>query len=242
VREPTDAELEGVDRPRVQKAASYFVSRIETFEEDLERERKKHKITEGDMKAVWHKYKRAKDNLSKVKEGMDRVDSTISKMRDDLKVRRKRWRHFRKHIAEMTNLTFGEMLNKKGSSGLVEFDHKNKSLGLTVQKDSNEASQTSDVKALSGGERSFTTLSLLLALGENLETPFRVMDEFDVFLDAVSRKIALTTLVEVASAMVHRQFIFITPQDLSRLTPGPNLKIIKMRAPDRGGGVQTTLD
>jgi chromosome segregation ATPase len=179
--------------------------------------------------------------MAETTKGVEAVDSTIQKMRDDLKVRRKRWKNFRKHIATMTNHTFGEMLNKKGSTGHVDFDHKNKSLGLTVQKDSNEASQTSDVKALSGGERSFTTLSLLLALGENLETPFRVMDEFDVFLDAVSRKIALTTLVEVASAMVHRQFIFITPQDLSRLTPGPGLKIIKMRAPDRGGGVQTTL-
>ena len=59
-------------------------------------------------------------------------------------------------------------------------------------------SQTKDVKALSGGERSFTTLSLLLAIGESLETPFRVMDEFDVFLDPVARKIALTTLVSSA--------------------------------------------
>lgn len=49
----------------------------------------------------------------------------------------------------------------------------------------------------SGGERSFTTLSLLLALGESLETPFRVMDEFDVFLDPVSRRIALKTMVSV---------------------------------------------
>jgi len=132
------------------------------------------------------------------------------------------------------------MLNKKGSAGSVDFDHVNKELSLTVQKDSNEASQTSDVKALSGGERSFTTLSLLLALGEQLETPFRVMDEFDVFLDAVARKIALDTLVSTATQMQHRQFIFITPQDLSQLTPTPHLKIIKMRPPDRGGG-QTTI-
>jgi hypothetical protein len=88
---------------------------------------------------------------------------------------------------------------------------------------------------------SFTTLSLLLALGENLETPFRVMDEFDVFMDAVARKIALDTLVQCASAMVHRQFIFITPQDVSSLTVTPMLKIIKMRPPDRNGG-QTTID
>jgi DNA repair exonuclease SbcCD ATPase subunit len=44
-------------------------------------------------------------------------------------------------------------------------------LNLIVQKDQNDqGSQTKDVKALSGGERSFTTLSLLLAIGESLET------------------------------------------------------------------------
>lgn len=98
----------------------------------------------------------------------------------------------------------------------------------------------------SGGERSFTTLSLLLALGESLETPFRVMDEFDVFLDPVARKIALDTLVEIGKKMDHRQFIFITPQDLSSLTPDDKLRIKKLKAPERsnvaGGPEQQTLN
>ena len=48
-------------------------------------------------------------------------------------------------------------MNIKGSSGTIMFDHDNKSLDLIVQKDSNNnQSQQKDVKALSGGERSFT--------------------------------------------------------------------------------------
>lgn len=83
-----------------------------------------------------------------------------------------------------------------------------------------------------------------MALGERLETPFRVMDEFDVFLDPVSRRLALNTLVKIAKAMSHRQFIFITPQDLSTLTPGPDLRIHKMRPPARSATAQQqqTLD
>uniref|UniRef100_A0A7S1GII4 RecF/RecN/SMC N-terminal domain-containing protein n=1 Tax=Cyclophora tenuis TaxID=216820 RepID=A0A7S1GII4_CYCTE len=132
------------------------------------------------------------------------------------------------------------MLNKKGSSGELKFDHKEGTLDLVVQKDSNDDSQTDDVKALSGGERSYTTLSLLLALGERLETPFRVMDEFDVFLDAVARRLALRNLIEVAKHMENRQFIFITPQDLSSLTPDPKLKIHFMKAPERNASVEAT--
>jgi chromosome segregation ATPase len=72
------------------------------------------------------------------------------------------------------------------------------------------------------------------------------MDEFDVFLDPVSRKIALETLVFIAKKMEHRQFIFITPQDLSSITPDDKLKIFKMKPPARkdtvGGLAQQTLD
>ena len=107
-------------------------------------------------------------------------------------------------------------------------------------------SQTKDVKALSGGERSFATLSLLLAIGESLETPFRVMDEFDVFLDPVARKIAMENLVRVAMEMGHRQFIFITPQDVSNLQTNPKLRVFKMKPPARnnpvGGAQQQTLN
>ena len=114
------------------------------------------------------------------------------------------------------------------------------------QDNADANSQTKDVKALSGGERSFATLSLLLAIGESLETPFRVMDEFDVFLDPVARKIAMENLVTIAKKMEHRQFIFITPQDVSNLKTDPKLRIFMMKAPARsaivGGAQQQTLN
>jgi chromosome segregation ATPase len=147
----------------------------------------------------------------------------------------------------MTNTGFDAILNKKGSSGQLTFNHKEKTLDLMVQKDNtNQGSQTADVKALSGGERSYTTLSLLLALGECLETPFRVMDEFDVFLDVKARKLALTTMIALAKQMSHRQFIFITPQDLSDIKTDDMLHIHRMDPPERshlvGGLQQQTLD
>lgn len=35
---------------------------------------------------------------------------------------------------------------------------------------------------LAGGERSYTTIAFLLAVGDHTESPFRCMDEFDVFM------------------------------------------------------------
>mmetsp|Transcript_6022 Transcript_6022/g.10765 ORF Transcript_6022/g.10765 Transcript_6022/m.10765 type:complete len:183 (-) Transcript_6022:85-633(-) len=63
------------------------------------------------------------------------------------------------------------------------------------------------------------------------------MDEFDAFLDPVARKIAMGDLVKVAKAMNHRQFIFITPQDVSNLQTNPKLRIFKMEPLVRSNGV-----
>lgn len=74
------------------------------------------------------------------------------------------------------------------------------------------------------------------------------MDEFDIFMDAVARKVALSKLIETARSeqMRHRQFIFITPQDLSAVQKyvGDDFKIHKMRPPERAdrGLQQTTLN
>lgn len=66
------------------------------------------------------------------------------------------------------------VLQHRGQAGGLQFDYKEKELNLHVQKDAqDESTQSNNVKELSGGERSFTTLALLLALGESIESPFR---------------------------------------------------------------------
>lgn len=269
--EPSEDELLSIEPVQPPKEAAFYRSKIERAKARIEKEKQRRRLTESDPEVAFEKYMRAQNDLDANMQQIHAIDENVELLAQDLRDRRKRWKQFRKHIADMSNITFNEILNRKGSSGSIEFNHEDKTLDLVVQKDSSQASQTKDVKALSGGERSFTTLSLLLALGERLETPFRVMDEFDVFLDPVARKIALDTLVsftertviffdmlthrlfhastlkvETAKSMVHRQFIFITPQDLSALKTDPLLKIQHMKPPARdglaGGLSQQTLD
>ncbi len=233
-REPTEEELEAIKPPSINHSPSYFEARVKKAQEQLEKEREKRKISDIDPAVVYEKMQRARKAAMKKKLAIDGIKQNIEMLTTDMHERRRKWKALRKHIAHLTNVSFDQLLGRKGQAGCLNFDHRDKTLDLIVQKDADQASQTSDVKLLSGGERSYVTLCLLLALGENLETPFRVMDEFDVFLDAVSRKVALTNLTDAAKALHHRQFIFITPQDLSTLHPGPELKIIKMRPPERG--------
>ena len=229
----TQEELDSIEPMETKKEPSYYNLKVTEINRQIEAAKKRKRITE-DPAVLFEKYERAKLALDSKLDSVERIKDNVNKLNQDLKNRKKLWNEFRKHIAETTDQFFDDILNKKGSSGTLEFDHEKKTLNPIVQKDNtDEKSQTKDVKALSGGEKSYATLSLLLALGENLETPFRVMDEFDVFLDPVSRKIALHTMIRVAKDMEHRQFIFITPQDLSSITSDPLLKIIRLKPPER---------
>ena len=49
-------------------------------------------------------------------------------------------------------------------------------------------SEVKDATGMSGGERSYTTLALLMSLTNSIDSPFTCMDEFDVFMDEKNRR------------------------------------------------------
>ncbi|CAL2033100.1 unnamed protein product [Caenorhabditis brenneri] len=89
--------------------------------------------------------------------------------------------------------------------------------------------ETRDLKGLSGGERSFVTAALVMSLWEVMEQPFRMMDEFDVFMDMMNRKLVMDLLVELATKKFpHNQFIFFTPQGIKELNKVDGLQVFEM--------------
>ncbi|PUZ69993.1 hypothetical protein GQ55_2G181100 [Panicum hallii var. hallii] len=145
-----------------------------------------------------------------------------------------RWRKFQRNaglLKRQLTWLFNEHLGKKGISGHINVDYKNEvlSVELTMPQDASRYT-VRDTRGLSGGERSFSTLCFTLALHGMTEAPFRAMDEFDVFMDAVSRKISLDTLVDFAVAQ-GSQWIFITPHDISMVKAGDRIKKQQMAAP-----------
>ena len=120
--------------------------------------------------------------------GCKQLEKEGIQLREDAHARYDRLRRIRKHICRMSNREFDKILQKKGSSGALRFDHEDATLKMTYQKDNqDETTQIDNIQSLSGGERSFSTQPCRL-VGSYIECPFRVMDEFDVFMDQVSRK------------------------------------------------------
>ena len=55
-------------------------------------------------------------------------------------------------------------------------------------------------------------MCLIAALWDNMNPPFRALDEWDVFLDALNRKEISKTLLNFGLKQTDYQFFFISPQ------------------------------
>lgn len=158
------------------------------------------------------------------------------------------WKMFKKHISVRAKMMFVYHLSKRGFGGKLNFNHDKGRLDIQVRCSNlrglpaadmfsqvrtdqvDGTSRLKDVKSLSGGEKSYTTISLLLTLWDAVACPLRCLDEFDVFMDAANRKIAVDMMVrcyrwastvsdpalqlDSARHANEVQYCFITPQDL----------------------------
>ncbi|KAG9336229.1 hypothetical protein JZ751_002576 [Albula glossodonta] len=97
-----------------------------------------------------------------------------------------------------------------------------------------EDDDINDVRTLSGGERSFSTLCFILSLWEITESPFRCLDEFDVYMDMHNRRISMDLLLGLSERQLQRQFIYITPQSTSALPKSSRIAIHMLADPERG--------
>ncbi|RAL37243.1 hypothetical protein DM860_004165 [Cuscuta australis] len=182
------------------------------------------------------------DDLRTLYENKERMifkrQQTYKAFREKLSACRKaldlRWSKFQRNaslLKRQLTWQFNGHLGKKGISGkiIVNYEKKTLSVEVTMPQDASSSS-VHDTRGLSGGERSFSTLCFALALHEMIESPFRAMDEFDVFMDAVSRKISLDALVDFALAQ-GSQWIFITPHDISMVKQDDRVRKQQMTAP-----------
>ena len=121
-REPTDEELQQIEIVYPDKDFKHYKSKLDTKQKKIQTERSKRGVVEVDPAVAREKYLRAKKDLDSKMEQINAIEEATNALQIDLKDRKKRWRQFRSHIAQMTNLSFDEFLNKKGASGEVEFD------------------------------------------------------------------------------------------------------------------------
>ncbi|KAJ1953937.1 Structural maintenance of chromosomes protein 6, partial [Linderina pennispora] len=184
---------------------------------------------------------------AKAKEEVRSIGKLVAVLKTAHQQRLQKWIQFRDSMTVRTKMQFTQHLYQRGYMGKLEFDHANRTLVPKVQTDQDlvsghnsrnsqpqngEGFQRKDTKSLSGGEKSFTTICLLLSLWEAMSCPVRALDEFDVFMDAANRAIAMRMMVDSAKSSSTTQFILITPQDMN-VKPDADVAIFRLSQPRR---------
>lgn len=200
-----------------------------------------YESTKAQMRAEEGRHKRPLEEVSdelsdrrrkllKLENGVGSSEKILHKLKAGIKKRQQNMENKAHFVAKNVSHRFNWHMTRKGHAGQVLVDYKKSTLTLQV-KDGAKSKTITDTRSMSGGERSYSTLAFNLALGDESDSPFRAMDEFDVFMDAVNRRVSIETLLNFARENVDKQFLFITPQDISAVdATAEDIKIQKMRA------------
>ena len=109
-------------------------------------------------------------------------------------------------------MQFTYLLSERGFRGKLTLDHKSKTLTLSVEPDETKKNDKGrNTQTLSGGEKSFSNVCLLMSVWDAMGSPLRCLDEFDVYMDSVNRDVTSKLIIGAARRSVGKQFIIISP-------------------------------
>ncbi|CDO94328.1 unnamed protein product [Kluyveromyces dobzhanskii CBS 2104] len=132
------------------------------------------------------------------------------------------------------------MKTRLGYSGSLSFANPGQ---LNVMVKTANDHDARNVDTLSGGEKSFSQIALLLATWLTMRSRIIALDEFDVFMDQVNRKIGTNLIIRRLGKDVKSdtQTIIITPQDIGKMAniDDSYVSIHKMKNPERHNQVSS---
>ncbi|XP_047429650.1 structural maintenance of chromosomes protein 6-like [Mugil cephalus] len=246
-QEATVKSMEQKIQLSVAKATEICPNRVEVRRTakslDSEISRLKVKIStqqeqQGDRREIVKQYHEALQNYKNMTLQMKNLNSFIRSLDSVMNQRLKVYTDLRRFLAARCKYYFDSMLAQRGYSGSMTFDHKKETLSISVQPGQGNKADLSDMRSLSGGERSFSTVCFVLSLWAITEAPFRCLDEFDVYMDMVNRRISMDMMLKVAAGQRYRQFIFLTPQSMGSLPESEIISIHRLKDPDRSQNTQ----
>lgn len=223
------AQLVCAERINTRRAPSNIANEIRQIERRIDQDEQEN----GQREQIIEEYYEVNEKYKSIKKGMKWVRTFIEEVDSYLKQRQRSFIHMRMLISMRCRMTFDTLLSQRGYTGKMHFNHTDRLLQISVQP-GQEGITTNDMRALSGGERSFSTVCFILSLWEEIESPFRCLDEFDVFMDMANRRVAMEMMLEIAMNDNLKQFIFLTPHDISSLPQSSQIRVWKMADPERG--------
>lgn len=204
--------------------------RKEDIMEDIEANSLKYKLLDLELKKSGHSHLALREEFKRRREEFIRQLTLYKQVEDIYEHNTKAIKLSEAALKSYINDTrckvvesFIDVLHVRQVKGKLEIDPEQKSMVISMFNDISTS-------CASGGERTFATVALILALWTNMQLPFFSIDEYDVFMDNVNR-IATNELLMMIISNRKNQFIFLTPQDISHIQSGPDVKVVKLREP-----------
>ncbi|XP_029963674.1 structural maintenance of chromosomes protein 6 [Salarias fasciatus] len=217
------------ERLDVRRTARSLDSEINRLEAKINAQQEQ----QGDPVEVARQYHEALESYKNMAQQMKNLNSFIKSLDNVMTLRLQVFTDLRRFLSARCKYYFDSMLSQRGYSGKMKFDHTGETLAISVQPGQGNKADRNDMLSLSGGERSFSTVCFVLSLWAITESPFRCLDEFDVYMDMVNRRISMDMMLKVAAGQRYRQFVFLTPQNMSSLPESSLIRILRLKDPDR---------
>lgn len=173
---------------------------------------------------------------AKLKEGQEKylaIDKALAILQNSITSRWQNLVNLQKHTCLEAAWDFTKTLRIRNFSGKLLFIKDEKKLDIYIKTTNDQEAR--EVSSFSGGEKSFSQMALLLATWKPMRSRIIALDEFDVFMDQVNRKIGTAVIVKKLKDDQRTQTIIITPQDITKITDidSSGVKIHKIRDPQR---------
>lgn len=186
---------------------------IEILEKNLSKINSMMKALEklvGDRELVPDEYVTRLHDLQEKHNALQHLTCTAEKLKVVVDILDDSYGKLKNVVWINTKQTFLSMLEKKKFKGDLVIDHEKKMLKVIIKVESG-AKDGSATLTLSGGERSYSMVSFIMALWKNMSSPFFFLDEFDVFMDEINRNMIMNLLLNYAKNKPEHQFVFLTP-------------------------------
>jgi chromosome segregation protein len=142
------------------------------------------------------------------------IEENRKKVLSEVEDRMSTWRSIVKDLLARVNPRYQEILGTIGGTGSVRLVDSDdiEAAGVEIFIGFKGAFPVAlDAYTQSGGERSVAVMAILLALQQDIKSPFRAVDEYDVHMDPRNREAVSRFLVSAVKSSKESQYLMITP-------------------------------
>ncbi len=212
-RDLKDAEAEAIIRgPRIDTGR--------TGEEILNEIRKTQGILMGmanipdEAEEMYESYN---ETFKEIQQRIEEVRENRRRILQEIEERNKKWREVTEKLLDEVNIRYKTLLRRLQATGEVRLinSHDIEEAGLEIHVGFKGATpQRLDPYTHSGGERSTSVMAFLLALQQNVISPFRAVDEFDLHMDPQNKE-AVSDFIVSTMEGTDDQYMAITPSQVT---------------------------